>query len=156
MNSKQISVLAAFLAAGVDFAVVGGIAVNVHGYMRATNDMDLFIRPTEDNARLAYEALQNLGAPVGSLEPNDLLDDEANFRFGSDEDHIDILASIGEMAFDQVWQNRVESRISGMNIPIISKADLVDNKRQVARLRDLADVEELTSLPDTDGLDAPA
>ena len=44
MNSQQISVLASFLAAGVEFAVVGGVAVNVHGYLRATHDLDIFIR----------------------------------------------------------------------------------------------------------------
>jgi hypothetical protein len=37
MNEKQISLLAAFLAAGVEYAVVGGVAVNAHGYVRATN-----------------------------------------------------------------------------------------------------------------------
>ena len=36
MNKKQISLLAAFVAAKVDYAVVGGVAVNAHGYMRAT------------------------------------------------------------------------------------------------------------------------
>jgi len=45
MNSKQISLLRAFLAAGVDFVVVGGVAVNAHGYVRATNDLDLFSAP---------------------------------------------------------------------------------------------------------------
>ncbi len=48
---KQISLLAAFAAAKVEYAVVGGVAVNAHGYVRATHDLDLFIRPTEENAR---------------------------------------------------------------------------------------------------------
>ncbi len=48
MNEKQISLLAAFAAAGVEYAVVGGVAVNAHGYVRATHDLDIFIRPTED------------------------------------------------------------------------------------------------------------
>lgn len=108
MNEKQISLLAAFAAAGVEFAVVGGVAVNAHGYVRATHDLDIFIRPTEENACAAFEALRELGVPLEGLEPGDLLDDEENLRFGPDEDHIDILASIGEMDFDQVWRNRVE------------------------------------------------
>jgi len=44
VNKKQISPLAAFLAARVDYAVEGGVAVNAHGYLRATNDLNLFIR----------------------------------------------------------------------------------------------------------------
>jgi hypothetical protein len=148
MNEKQISLLAAFSAAKVEYAVVGGVAVNAHGYVRATHDLDIFIRPTEENARAAFSALLALGVPLEGLEPGDLLDDEENLRFGPEEDHIDILASIGEMGFDQVWRNRVETVVDGLSVPFISKLDLMENKRQVGRLRDLADVEELARIPD--------
>jgi hypothetical protein len=148
MNKKQISLLAAFSAAKVEYAVMDGVAVNAHGYVRATNDLDLFIRPTEENARAAFSALLALGAPLDGLEPGDLLDDERNLRFGPEEDHIDILASIGEMPFDQVWRNRIETEVEGISIPFISKSDLIENKRQVGRLRDLADAEELALIPD--------
>lgn len=148
MNEKQISLLAAFAAAKVEYAVVGGVAVNAHGYVRATHDLDIFIRPTEENARATFAALLALGIPLEGLEPGDLLDDEENLRFGPEEDHIDILASIGEMAFDQVWRNHVETVVEGVPVPFISKADLIENKRQVGRLRDLADAEELALIPD--------
>jgi hypothetical protein len=148
MNEKQISLLAAFAAAKVDYVVVGGVAVNVHGYVRATNDLDIFIRPTEENARAAFSVLLALGVPLEGLEPGDLLDDEENLRFGPEEDHIDILASIGEMPFEQVWRNRIETEVEGLSIPFISKPDLIENKRQVGRLRDLADAEELELIPD--------
>jgi len=152
MNEKQISLLAAFAAAKVEYAVVGGVAVNVHGYVRATHDLDIFIRPTEENARAAFAALLALGVPLEGLEPGDLLDDEENLRFGPEEDHIDILASIGTMGFDQVWRNRVETEVEGLAIPFISKADLIENKRQVGRLRDLADAEELSLIADPEKL----
>ena len=148
MNEKQISLLAAFLAAKVEYAVVGGVAVNAHGYVRATNDLDIFIRPTEDNARAAFDALLALGVPLDGLTPADLLNEEENLRFGPNEDHIDILASIGEMPFDQVWRNRIETPVAGLSVPFISKRDLIENKRQVGRLRDLADAEELTLIPE--------
>jgi hypothetical protein len=150
MNSKQISLLAAFAAAKVEYAVVGGVAVNAHGYTRATNDLDIFIRPTEKNARAAFQALLALGVPLEGLEPSDLLNDEENLRFGPEEEHIDILASIGEMKFDQVWRNRIETEVGGISIPFISKMDLIENKRQVGRLRDLADAEELALIPDSE------
>ncbi len=152
MNSKQTSLLTAFLAAGVDYVVVGGVAVNAHGYVRATNDLDVFIRPTIENARATFRAMQALGVPLDGYEAADLLDDEENLRFGPQEDHIDILASIGEMSFDQVWRNRLEKEIAGLLIPFISKADLIENKRQTGRLRDLADVEELSLISEIDTL----
>ena len=148
MNSKQISLLAAFLAANVEFAVVGGIAVNAHGYSRATNDLDIFIRPTEENARAAFNALLALGVPLTGLEPFDLLGDQENVRFGPEHDHIDILASIGKMTFDQVWRNRVMTEVDGLSIPFICKADLIENKLQVGRQRDIADAEELALIPE--------
>lgn len=150
MTGKQISLLAAFHAADVEYAVVGGVAVNAHGYVRATNDLDLFIRPTEENAQAAYDALLGLGVSLEGLGPMDLLDDEENVRFGPEEDHVDILASIGAMPFDQVWRNRIEARVGALAVPFISKADLIENKLQVGRLRDLADAEELALLPDVD------
>jgi hypothetical protein len=116
--------------------------------VRATHDLDIFIRPTEENARAAFEALLWLGVPLEGLQPSDLLDDEENLRFGPEEDHIDILASIGAMAFDQVWRNRMETMVEGLSVSFISKADLIENKRQVGRLRDLADVEELELIPE--------
>jgi hypothetical protein len=145
MTEAQLSLLAAFLERKVECAVVGGVAVNAYGYVR-----DLFIRPTEENAQAAFEALQALGAPLEGLSSADLLDDAENLRFGSRDDHVDILASIGEMPFDQVWRNRVEAVIEGLTVPFISKADLIQNKRQVGRLRDLADVEALELIPDID------
>ncbi len=94
--------------------------------------------------RAVFEALLALGVPLEGLEPGDLLDDvddAENLRFCPEEDHVDILASIGKMAFDQVWRNRVETEVDGLLVPFISKAELIENKREVGRLRDLADVE---------------
>ena len=89
-----------------------------------------------------------MGVPLEGLTSTDLLSDEETLRFGPDEDHVDILPSIGEMPFDQVWRNRVETPIAGLSVPFISKPDLIENKRQVGRLRDLADAEELSLLPE--------
>jgi hypothetical protein len=110
--------------------------------------LNIFIRPTEENAQAAFNALLELGVPLGELQPSDLLDDQDNLRFGPEEDHIDKLASIGDMPFDQVWRNKIETEVAGLSIPFISKPDLIENKKQVGRLRDLADVEELNLVPD--------
>jgi len=150
MNTKQISLLAAFTAARVEFVVVGGLAVIFYGYERVTRDMDIFIRPTEENARTAFRALQQMGVPLDGLEPADLLADYENVRLGPESDHIDVLPSIGEMSFEQVWSNRVEAEVGGVVVPFISKKDLIANKQQVGRLRDLADVEELEQIPDVE------
>lgn len=147
MTPEQLSLFAALNEAKVEFAVVGGVAVNAYGYVRATQDLDIFIRPTVDNARLAFQALQQFGLELPG-DPTDLLIDYESLRFGNRPDQVDVLNSIGEMSFDQVWQNRVEVEVEGLIIPFISKPDLITNKQQVARLRDLADVDELLRMPE--------
>jgi len=49
---------------GVEFVLIGGWAVAVHGHPRATDDLDIFVRPTSANARRVIAALQAFGAPL--------------------------------------------------------------------------------------------
>jgi hypothetical protein len=148
INQHHLGLFSALLAAGVEFAVVGGVAVNVHGYVRATYDLDIFVRPTVSNAEATFRALEAVGAPTSGLVATDLLDNESHLRFGNQTSHIDLLASIGDLTFDQVWSDRMLVQASGIEIPFISKANLLDSKRKTGRLRDLVDVEELELLPD--------
>jgi len=148
-RSEQVSLFAALFAAGVEYAVVGGVAVNAHGFVRNTRDLDVFLRPTEENARAAFHALAALGAPLEDMDHTDLLDDSAHYQLHTEHGRIDLLSSIGEMPFEQVWRNRVDAEIDGVTVHFISKQDLIENKRQVGRLIDLADVEQLELVPDT-------
>lgn len=148
MHQDHLSLLTSLLAAGVELVVVGGVAVNAHGYVRATNDIDIFIRATEENAQAIYRVLTTAGVALPGVEPLDILDDERHLRFGEDGRRVDILTSIGEMPFDRVWRNRIEIDFMGRRIPFICKSDLMENKREIGRLRDLADVEELESIPE--------
>ncbi len=111
-----------------------------------TTSTSSFGAPKRTPARRS-QLFRSFGAPLDGLDLTDLLDDEENLRFGIGDDHIDILASIGEMSFDQVWRNRVETQVRGLSIPFISKLDLIENKVQTGRHRDLADAEELSRLP---------
>jgi hypothetical protein len=80
------------------------------------------------------------------IDPTDLLDEDEHFKLVTPDGSIDVLFSIGEMPFDQVWRNRVESTVDGVPIAFISRPDLIANKLQVGRLIDLADAEELQRL----------
>ena len=151
-----LSLFAAFHEAGVEYAVVGGVAVNAHGFLRQTRDLDVFIRPTVENAEAAFQALSKLEAPLEGLVPTDLLCDTEQYQLDTEHARIDILSSIGEMPFDRVWRNRVETEIDGVPIHLISKEDLIENKRQVGRLIDLADAEQLSLVPEPKTASEPA
>ena len=154
-RSEQVLLFAALHAAGVDYAVVGGVAVNAHGFVRNTRDLDIFIRPTVENAQAAFRALKELGAPLEGLDCTDLLTEYEHFQLHTEHGRIDILTSIGEISFDQVWRNRVDADIDGVIVHFISKADLIENKRQIGRLIDLADAEQLELAPDPPALQLP-
>ncbi len=155
-RSEQVSLFAAFLKAGVEYAVVGGVAVNAHGFVRNTRDLDLFIRPTEDNAQATFRALTALGAPLENVHFTDLLTEDAQYQLETEHGRIDLLTSIGAMPFDQVWRNRVDVEIDGVIVHFISRQDLIENKRQVGRLIDLADVEQLALLPEQTTVQLPS
>ena len=148
MNPEHIGLFSALLAAGVEFAVVGGVAAIAHGVPRTTHDLDLFFRPTISNVQAAFQALEAYGAPTAGMTWDDLLNDEQHFRFGTGDDAVDVLMSIGDMPFDEVWCDYVEIEIGGLQVPFISKRCLMKNKLATGRHRDLADVEDLEMLPD--------
>ena len=151
-RSEQVSLFAALFEAGVEYAVVGGVAVNAHGFVRNTRDLDIFLRPTVENAEAAFRALQALGAQLEGLDATDLLADDAHYQLETEHGRIDLLPSIGDMPFDQVWLNRVDAVVDGVTVHFISKDDLIENKRQVGRSIDLADVEQLTLLSEESDL----
>ena len=93
---EQVSLFAAFHAAGVEYAVVGGVAVNAHGFVRNTRDLDVFIRPTEENAEAAFRALAALGAPLEGIDHTDLLTDDAHYQLDTEHGRVDVLSSIGD------------------------------------------------------------
>lgn len=146
MNPRQLALLSALLHGKVEFAIVGGVAVIAHGYVRMTADLDIFIRPTVENAEATLQTLLKLGLPLQDREPMDLLLDEEHLRFPWEGGHVDILSSIGEMRFEQVWSGRVDVDVDGVIVPFISKADLIENKKATDRYRDWVDVEELEQI----------
>ena len=135
--------LAALSAAGADFLVVGAHALAAHGVPRATGDLDLWVRPTPENAEKVWEALEEFGAPLHDLSLEDLSRPDVVFQIGVVPRRIDLLTSITAVSFDEAWTNRVQVEIEGVDVPVLGRAELLRNKRAVGRTRDLADIEEL-------------
>ncbi len=138
--------LSAFNAHRVKYLIVGGYAVSFHAQPRFTKDLDLFIKADPTNAEAAYTALASFGAPLDSVSVTDLADPRKFIRFGHPPVAVDILPAIDGVDFDEAWERRVEGIIdqkTGLTAFFISKSDLIASKIAAARLRDLADVEEI-------------
>ena len=88
-------------------------------------------------------ALAAFGAPLLDLSEADLIRPDLVFQIGVAPMRIDVLTGIDAVSFDQAWANRVNSTFMGQKVPVLSVADLINNKRAVGRTQDMADVEWL-------------
>ena len=145
MNRDFVEMLSALCAAGVEFLLVGAHALAAYGRPRATGDLDIWVRPTRENAPRVMQALKAFGAPSFDLTVEELSTPESVFQFGVAPCRIDLLTTITGVDFDSAWANRTTLNIDGLSIPCIGRTDLLANKRAVGRPRDLADVAELES-----------
>ncbi len=133
-------------AHGAKYLIVGGYAVGFHAQPRATKDLDILIRPDEQNASAVYEALAKFGAPLQDLTAHDLLDPDGFYRMGHAPVMIEILPKIDGVEFDDAWQGRVEIVVdaeAGLNAFMISREDLITSKLAAGRPQDLADVDAI-------------
>jgi hypothetical protein len=138
--------LSALNAHGVKYLVVGAYAVSIHAQPRATKDMDILVKPDAENAKAAYAALAQFGAPLEGLTFADFAAPGSFFRMGREPVAVDILSEIPGVDFDAAWERRVEDVIdqaTGTRANFLSRDDLIAAKLASGRRQDLADVEAI-------------
>ena len=145
MNPDFAEMLAALSEAGAEFMVVGAHAVSVYATPRATGDLDIWVRPTPENASRVWDALVAYGAPLHELTAEDLVSEDLVFQIGVAPNRIDILPGIAGVAFARAWPRRTIVELWGISVPVIGRDDLVSSKRAAGRPRDLADLADLES-----------
>lgn len=132
--------------AGVEYLVVGGHAVAYYGYVRPTRDLDVWVAVSPANAeRLVTAVNAFFGAPLAGLAKEWFLDLENVTRFGAVPNLIEILPGVSGGDFAQAFPRRVVCEIDGQRVNLISLSDLIANKQASGRLKDQADIEELSS-----------
>ncbi len=132
LNSKKI-----------EYLVVGGYAVALYGYPRATGDMDIWIALSKDNAHKTVEALKEFGFNTPQLKEELFLEKERNIRMGNPPLCIEILTSIDGVEFTECYGNKKTVTIDDIDMSFISLEDLKKNKKASGRHQDLADLENL-------------
>lgn len=147
MNRDFRDLLFEFNAQGVEFVVVGAHALAAHGHVRGTKDLDVWVRPNPTNAQRVLCALAAFGAPLADLTEADLSRPGIVFQIGIEPVRIDVLTSIDGVTFEEAWPNRIQAPFGDQIVSVLSRADLVRNKRASGRLRDLADLERLGETP---------
>ncbi|TAL34514.1 MAG: hypothetical protein EPN93_11925 [Spirochaetes bacterium] len=127
----------------VEYLLVGGYAVAYHGYIRATHDIDVWIRVTPENVRRVVDAVTEFGFAPADLNQEMFLKEDQVIRMGVPPLRIEVLTSISGVAFEECYRKREIADMGDYQIPIISRDMLIKNKRASGRLKDLGDVENL-------------
>lgn len=128
----------------VEYLIIGGAAVNVHGYTRATGDLDIWYNPTAENFDRLVNSIKDFGfdvSPIGKLKQYDL---KGFIRLPLDPFCIELLAIIdGQLDFTETYQKALQYNFEGVVIPVIGYDALIQNKIMSRRAKDLEDIAQL-------------
>jgi hypothetical protein len=143
MSNDFRDLIAEFNARGVEFLVVGAHALAAHGLVRATRDLDVWVRPDAANAARVIAALRAFGAPLLDLTEEDLARPGLVFQIGVAPLRIDVITAIDGVRFDEAWPDRLEARFADQAVGVLSRRHLIQNKRASGRDQDLVDLKWL-------------
>ena len=147
MNRHFVEMLSALSDAGADYLIIGAHALAVHGYARGTRDLDIWVRPTPQNAARVWRALIDFGAPLERFSVDDLSTPGMICQIGVDPARIDLLTSPAGVEFEESWQRRLTVSVKDREYHFIGRDDLIASKRAAGRPNDFRDIEELERLP---------
>ena len=143
----MIELLRSLADHGVDYILVGAIGMTVHGIVRATRDVDLFVKPDEDNIARLRAALQCVFPEDRSIEEitaSDLAGEYPAIRYNSPDGslEIDLLSRLGK-AFSYEDLRFEEKLYEGVPVRVATPQMLYEMKKNTVRLQDRADAETL-------------
>jgi hypothetical protein len=128
----------------VDYIIVGDYALAFHGVPRFTGGLDIFIRPTSENANKLLVALHDFGFHETPVDPYDLLRECKVLELGRQPVEVHIMASISGVSWEAAWDSRQLGAYGSVPVYFLGREAFIVNKRAVGRAKDLADIEALT------------
>lgn len=128
----------------VEYLVVGGYAVGVHGHPRYTGDLDIWLNPTPENAASILACVNEFGFASFGLKRDDFTKEGNIVQLGYPPLRIDLLTQIDGVTFNDCYKNKIQVEIEGLPVNFIGYNDLLKNKKASGRLRDLDDIEHLS------------
>jgi hypothetical protein len=126
----------------VEYMVIGGIAVNLHGYTRTTGDMDIWIKASNENGAKLIKAIDEFGYDTSELEKKNFEETDV-FFLGTPPLRIDILNKMQGLKFDDSYRKRDIVEYKDAIVSLLNLEDLKVNKLLSGRHKDLDDLENL-------------
>ncbi len=146
LNEDYKEMLQLLLEERVDFIIVGAYALGAHGYPRATGDIDIWVKPDEDNSQRVYKTLARFGAPVDEIQIGDFSVEGIIFQIGVIPRRIDIITQIDGVTYDEANKEKIIVEVEGLELPIISLDKLIKNKMSTGREKDELDIKLLRKI----------
>ena len=144
MNSDFKDLLRIFAEHHVEYLIVGAYAVIHYTQPRYTKDIDLWIKPSKENAERVARAFFEFGLPLVEVTQKDFEEEGLQYLVGASPCQIDFLTSLPGFAdFDLAWESSVTATVEGVPIHYLGKSDLIRAKQTAGRPQDLADLDEL-------------
>ena len=129
----------------VEYILVGGFAVILHGYQRVTGDMDIWVNRTEENYIRIKAAFDQFGMPVFDMSRENFLFEKSMdvFRFGRRPNAIDIMLSVKGLQFSECFEIAKWFEDDGLQIKVLHINHLRQAKKEAGRFKDFDDLEHL-------------
>jgi hypothetical protein len=130
----------------VEYMLVGGYAVILHGYRRVTGDLDIWVNRTKENYSKLVKAFFQFGLSVFEMSEEKFLDAESAdvFSFGRPPVSIDILTRLKGVEFDNAFSQAIQFDENGLIVRFIHLNNLIEAKKASGRYKDLDDIEKLS------------
>ena len=127
----------------VDYLIVGGYALALHGAPRFTGDLDIYLSTHPDNAEKLLQVLKKFGFGAMGLTLDDFTKDDQVIQLGVPPIRIDFVTSIDGVDWKTAWANRESGNWADVPVNYLSRSDFIENKKATGRHKDLADIESL-------------
>lgn len=129
----------------VDYILVGGYAVILHGYERVTADLDIWVRCNEENYKKLQQTFLTFGMPMFDMTLANFLDIKKwdVFRFGKKPVAIDIMTKVKGLDFDEAFRSAAIIVPDNLEIRLIQYEHLLIAKKEAGRAKDIDDLENL-------------
>lgn len=146
LNQDFLEFIGLLAEENVEYLIVGGYAVGVHGFPRYTGDIDFFVAVHPANAARLVRVFQRFGFAELGLAEADFLEKDFVIEIGREPRKIQVLTGIDGVRFEECYRNRLEVDHQGAVLPFIGKEELIRNKAASNRPKDQIDLGELERL----------
>jgi predicted nucleotidyltransferase len=132
----------------VEFIIIGGYSVIFHGYKRTTGDVDIWLKPTNNNKKKLLKVLEMESIVEEDIKTVEDLnfEDHHVFSIWEEPEKVDFITRINIVDFEMAYKNKINAEVDGIIIPFIHLNDLIISKFNTGRTKDQADIEQLQKI----------